>query len=111
MINKHMHSLGHPKESGHTTAGNVEEIPCDTKSNPSGTNVFGGVNIKPQRTLLGKCISAVGSPKQVYRALGMHRGVSNPVKRIWNHSLTTPMEEMSTRHRSRVLSMSMPVAS
>ena len=89
---------------------NVEEVlPATPSDKPPNTNVFGGVDITPQRTLFGKSISAVGTPKQVYRAFGMHRDVSNHVKRSWTHTLTSPVEEMSTRNRSRVLAMATPV--
>ena len=73
------------------------------------TNVFGGVDIKPQRTLFDKCISSVVTPKQVYRAFDMHCDVSDRLKRSWNHTLTSPFEAMSTRNRTRLLSMSTPV--
>ena len=81
------------------------EEPVDSR----GTNVFGGVDIQPQWTLFGNSISSVGTPKQVYRAFGMHRNVSDHVKRIWNRTLTCPFEEMSTRNRTRVLATSTPV--
>ena len=93
-----------------TPPSNVEEATSQTPSaNPPDTNVFGGEDIQPQRTLFGKSISAVGTPKQVYRAFGMHHDVSNYVKRSWTHTFTSPVEEMSTRSRSRVLAMSTPV--
>ena len=75
----------------------------------AGMNVFGGHNIQPQRTLYGKSISAVWSPKQVYRALGMHRGVSKQVERSWNHTFTDPVHAMSTRNRNRLLQIATPV--
>ena len=75
----------------------------------AGTNVFGGQNIKPQRTLFGKSISAVCTPKDVYRAFGMHRDVSNQLRRSLNHTFSVPVQEMSTRNRSRLLAISTPV--
>jgi hypothetical protein len=73
------------------------------------TNAFGGHDYKPQLTLTGNMISAVHNPRQVYRALGMHTTVSATVRKRWNSPFQGKIHEMSTRHRSRLLSMATPV--
>ena len=73
-----------------------------------GSNVFGGHNIKPQLTLTGTCVSSVCTPKQVYRAFGMHRGVSKQIRRSWNHTFGVPVHEMSIRNRNRLLQVVTP---
>ena len=79
-----------------------------TPQRPLGSNVFGGHDIAPQRTLTGKCVSSVCTPKHVYRAFGMHRGVSHQIQRSWNHTFDQPVHEMSTRNRNRLLQLVTP---
>ena len=72
-------------------------------------NTFGGTNIKPQLDLRGKPIAVVHTPKEVYKALGMHLDAPKDVRRAWRNPAKGPIYDMAKRTRERWVRTGAPI--